>query len=58
MKYVPIYAFFLMSFFHTSCGQNQTNVPKDNVKTETKEFIYKGYIFIYNPNLSSRKISK
>lgn len=26
-----------MSFFHTSCGQNQTNVPKDNIKTETKD---------------------
>jgi Two component regulator propeller len=23
MKYVHVYAFFLMSFFHTSCGQNQ-----------------------------------
>jgi hypothetical protein len=37
MKYVHVYAFFLMSFFHTSCGQNQTNVPKDNIKTETKD---------------------
>jgi len=37
MKYAPIYAFFLISFSHTSCGQNQTNVPKDNIKTETKD---------------------
>lgn len=35
MKYV--YAFFSKSFFHTSCGQNQTNVSKDNIKTETKD---------------------
>jgi len=30
MKYVFIYTLFLMSVFHTSCGQNQTNPPKDN----------------------------
>jgi hypothetical protein len=39
MKYVHVYAFFLMSFFHTSCGQNQTNVPKDNIKSETKDTV-------------------
>jgi hypothetical protein len=39
MKYVQVYAFFLMSFFHTSCGQNQTNVPKDNIKSETKDTV-------------------
>ena len=32
MKYVLIYTLFLMSVFHTSCGQNQTNPPKDNIK--------------------------
>jgi hypothetical protein len=39
MKYVHVYAFFLMPFFHTSCGQNQTNVPKDNIKSETKDTV-------------------
>jgi hypothetical protein len=39
MKYVNVYAFFLMSFFHTSCGQNQTNVAKDNIKSETKDTV-------------------
>jgi ligand-binding sensor domain-containing protein len=39
MKYVLIYILFLMSVFHTSCGQNQTNVPKDNIKSETKDSI-------------------
>jgi ligand-binding sensor domain-containing protein len=32
MKYIQVYALFLMSVFCTSCGgQNQTNVPQDNV---------------------------
>src|SRR5213592_840268 len=32
MKYKHIYTLFLMSVFHTSCGQNQTNVPQDNTR--------------------------
>ena len=32
MKYVLIYTLFLMSFFHTSCGQTQTNSPQDNTR--------------------------
>jgi hypothetical protein len=39
MKYILIYALFLMSVFHTSCGQNQTTVPKDNSKSETKDIV-------------------
>jgi len=39
MKYVNVYALFLVFVFHTSCGQNQTNSPKDNIKTETKDII-------------------
>jgi hypothetical protein len=39
MKYVLIYILFLISVFHTSCGQNQTNVPKDNIKSETKDTV-------------------
>ena len=31
MKYAHIYTLFLMFVFHTSCGQNQTNVPQDNI---------------------------
>ncbi|WP_128544518.1 ligand-binding sensor domain-containing protein [Larkinella soli] len=37
MKYAPIYALFLITVFHTSCGQNQTNVSKDNIKSETTD---------------------
>ena len=32
MKYAHIYTLFLVFVFHTSCGgQNQTNVPQDNI---------------------------
>jgi sugar lactone lactonase YvrE len=31
MKYAHVYALFLVFVFHTSCGQNQTNVPQDNI---------------------------
>jgi ligand-binding sensor domain-containing protein len=30
IKYHPVYTLFLMFVFHTSCGQNQTNAPRDN----------------------------
>lgn len=39
MKYTHIYALLLMVVFHTSCGQNQTNVPKENIKSETKDIV-------------------
>jgi ligand-binding sensor domain-containing protein len=32
MKYIHLNALFLMVVFHSSCGQNQTNVPQDNIK--------------------------
>lgn len=31
MKQLQVYSFFLMFVFHASCGQNQTNVPQDNI---------------------------
>ena len=31
MKHIYVFTLFLMSVFHTSCGQNQTNVPQDNI---------------------------
>jgi hypothetical protein len=30
MKHLHVYTLFLMSVFHTSCGQNQTTPPHDN----------------------------
>jgi hypothetical protein len=36
-KFVKLFALFLMSVFCTSCGQNQTNAPKHNTKSETKD---------------------
>lgn len=38
-KHVKLFALFLMTVFHISCGQNKTNVPKDNIKSETKDSI-------------------
>ncbi len=37
MNHIHVYALFLMSIFLTSCGQNQTNVPRENIKSETKD---------------------
>ncbi len=31
MKYFHVFALFLLSVFHTSCGQDKTSVPQDNV---------------------------
>ena len=39
MKYTHIYVLFLVFVFHTSCGQNQTNVPQDHIKAETKDIV-------------------
>jgi ligand-binding sensor domain-containing protein len=39
MKYIHAYVMFLISVFQTTCGQNQTNSPKDNIKAETKDSI-------------------
>ncbi|MDR7131343.1 ligand-binding sensor domain-containing protein [Algoriphagus sp. 4150] len=33
MKYFPIYTLLWILAFHTSCGQEQTNVPQDTIKT-------------------------
>jgi len=37
MKYIHLYTLLLVVVFHTSCGQNQTNVSKDNIKPETRD---------------------
>jgi hypothetical protein len=39
MKYIHLYTLFLVFVFYTSCVQNQTNVPKDHIKAETKDSI-------------------
>jgi hypothetical protein len=53
MKYIHVYALPLMSFFHTSCGQNQTNVPKDNIKSETRDTVT-----TYGPNSMVRNVKQ
>ena len=49
MKYTPNYPLLLMFVFCTSCGQNRTNVPKDNIRFETKAI---------GPNIMVRNIKK
>src|SRR5688572_1306674 len=39
MKYAYVYTLFLVFVFHTSCGQNQTNAPKDNASSDAKGII-------------------
>jgi len=34
MKHIHVFALFLLFVFHSSCGQNQTNVPQDNFSKE------------------------
>ena len=38
-KLLKLFALFLMSVFHTSCGQNKTELPKNNIKAETKDIV-------------------
>ena len=50
MNYSCVYALLLLSVFLTSCGgQNQTNVSKDNIKSEIKDI---------GPNIMVRNIKK
>ncbi len=46
---VHVYPLFLMFVFCASCGQNQTNVPEDNIKSEIKDI---------GPNIMVRNIKK
>jgi ligand-binding sensor domain-containing protein len=40
MRCIHVYALFLMFVCHTSCGgQNKTDLPKENIKSETKDLI-------------------
>jgi hypothetical protein len=38
-KIIKLFTLFLMSVFLSSCGQTQTNSPKDNIKSETKDIL-------------------
>jgi ligand-binding sensor domain-containing protein len=51
MKYIHLYTLFLMLVFHTSCGQNQTEVKKNIINLETK-----GVITSHGPGSLVRKI--
>ncbi len=38
-KIIKLFTLFLMSVFLSSCGQTQTNSPKENIKAETKDIV-------------------
>lgn len=49
MTYSQVSALLLMFVFCTSCGQNQTNGPTDNIKSEIKDI---------GPNIMARSLKK
>jgi len=49
MKHIQVYALLLMFVILTSCGQSQTNLAKDNIKSEIKDI---------GPNIMVRNIKK
>ena len=53
MKYIQVYTLFLMFVFLTSCGQNQTNVPGDHIKSDTKD-----YSHFLGPNSMVRNVKQ
>jgi ligand-binding sensor domain-containing protein len=54
MKYAHLYALFFMFIFYTSGkGQNKTELPKDDTKSETKDVITS-----YGPNSITRTIKQ
>src|SRR5688500_4898715 len=53
MKYAHVYALFLVFVFQTSCGQNQTNVPKDNINYDIKDTVTS-----YGPNRMVRNVKQ
>ena len=53
MKYLKAYAFFLMSIFHTSCGQRQTDPHKDNINYNIKDTVNS-----YGPNTMVRNVKQ
>jgi ligand-binding sensor domain-containing protein len=52
-KLVKLFVLFLVSFFYTSCKQNQTNVPKDTIKPEAKDIVTS-----YGPNTMVRNVKQ
>lgn len=51
-KYAHIYTLFLLFVFNTSCeGQNKTDLPKENIRSESKEVVTS-----HRPNRITRNI--
>jgi ligand-binding sensor domain-containing protein len=52
-KYLQICSLFLVLVFYTSCRQNQTKVPKEDIKSETKDTVTS-----YVPNTMVRNVKQ
>jgi len=50
MKYIHLYTLFLLLFFHTACGQKQTEPHKDNINYSIKDTVtsYGPYTMVRN----------
>ncbi len=53
MRYVQLYILLLMLVFQSSCGQNQTNEPKDNINYNIKDTVTS-----YGPHTMVRNVKK
>jgi ligand-binding sensor domain-containing protein len=53
MKYIHVYALFLLSVFHTSCGQKQTEPHKDNINYSIEDTVT-----TYGPNRMVRNVKQ
>ncbi|WP_100613574.1 ligand-binding sensor domain-containing protein [Confluentibacter citreus] len=53
MKYPHAYPLFLIFIFCTSCGQNKTDLPKDNINSETRDTVTS-----YGPNTMVRNVKQ
>lgn len=53
MKYIQVYALFLMVVFHTACGQKQTEPHKDNINYDIKDTVTS-----YGPSTMVRHIKQ
>lgn len=53
MKYIQVYALFLMVTFHTALGQKQTEPHKDNINYNIKDTVTS-----YGPNTMVRNVKQ
>lgn len=53
MKYIQVYALFLVVVLHTACGQTQTEPHKDNINYDIKDTVT-----TYGPHTMVRNVKQ